>query len=154
MQDGVHRGDTKELIELFLWQVTRKVNNVGLVSVEGLDFEVDGMLKQRQVEVRSNPFDLSWIHIYYQGRFFAGQGARGFVRLRNRIPARFLENSSVYIDDPTLGLRGILLSIASQLNLNTKYFKWQLVPELKAAIEKNFADYHPAQRCGHFEHGL
>ncbi|MDZ7369518.1 MAG: AAA family ATPase [candidate division KSB1 bacterium] len=113
-----------------------------MVSVEGLDFEVDGMLKQRQVEARSNPFDLSWIHIYYQGRFFAGQGARGFVRLRNRIPARFLENSSVYIDDPTLGLRGMLSSIAHQLNLNAKFFKWQLVPELKAAIEKNFADYH------------
>jgi transposase InsO family protein len=62
--------EEKELVELFLWQVTRKVNNVGLVSVEGLDFEVDGMLKQRQVEVRYNPFDLSWIHLYYQGRFF------------------------------------------------------------------------------------
>jgi transposase InsO family protein len=62
--------EEKELIELFLWQVKRKVNNVGLVSVDGLDFEVDGMLKQRQVEVRYNPFDLSWINIYYQGRFF------------------------------------------------------------------------------------
>jgi len=43
---------------------------IGLVSVDGLDFEVDGILKQRQVEVRYNPFDLSWVHIYYQGRFF------------------------------------------------------------------------------------
>ncbi|MDZ7407529.1 MAG: AAA family ATPase [candidate division KSB1 bacterium] len=33
----------------------------------------------------------------------------------------------VYIDDPTLGLRRILSSITSQLNLNTKYFKWQNV---------------------------
>jgi len=48
----------------------------------------------------------------------------------------------VYIDDPTLGLRGMFNSIARQLNLNAKFFKWQLVPELKAAIEKNFADYH------------
>jgi type II secretory pathway predicted ATPase ExeA len=48
----------------------------------------------------------------------------------------------VYIDDPTLGLRGMFNSIARQLNLNTKFFTWQLVPELKAAIEKNFADYH------------
>jgi len=62
--------EEKELIELFLWQVNRKVSNVGLVSVDGLDFEVDGMLKQRHVEVRYNPFDLSWVHIYYQGRFF------------------------------------------------------------------------------------
>jgi transposase InsO family protein len=62
--------EEKELIELFLWQVNRKVSNVGLVSVDGLDFEVDGLLKQRHVEVRYNPFDLSWVHIYYQGRFF------------------------------------------------------------------------------------
>ena len=30
----------------------------------------------------------------------------------------------VYIDDPTLGLRGMLNSIARQLNLNTKFFTW------------------------------
>jgi hypothetical protein len=41
-----------------------------LVSIEGIDFEVDGILKQRHVEVRYNPFDLSWVHLYYQGRFF------------------------------------------------------------------------------------
>jgi len=48
----------------------------------------------------------------------------------------------VYIDDPTLGLRGMFNSMARQLNLNAQFFKWQLVPELKAAIEKTFADYH------------
>lgn len=69
--DHYHRHvDEKELIELFLWQVDRKVSNIGLVSVEGMDFEVDGILKQRRVQVRYNPFDLSWIQIYYQGRFF------------------------------------------------------------------------------------
>jgi type II secretory pathway predicted ATPase ExeA len=30
----------------------------------------------------------------------------------------------VYIDDPTLGLRGMFNSIARQLNLNTKFFTW------------------------------
>jgi len=60
----------KELVELFLWQVNRKVNNVGLVSVQGLEFEVNAMLHNRQVEVRYNPFDLTAVHIYYQGRFF------------------------------------------------------------------------------------
>jgi type II secretory pathway predicted ATPase ExeA len=43
----------------------------------------------------------------------------------------------VYSDDPTLGRRGLLLnSIARQLNLNIKFFTWQLLAELKAAIEK------------------
>jgi transposase InsO family protein len=62
--------EEKELLELFLWHVDRKVSKIGLVSVDGMDFEVDGILKQRQVQVRYNPFDLSWIQIYYQGRFF------------------------------------------------------------------------------------
>jgi type II secretory pathway predicted ATPase ExeA len=48
----------------------------------------------------------------------------------------------VYIEDPTIGLRGIWNSIASQLKLNTQYFKWQIIPTIKNAIEKNFHDYH------------
>jgi transposase InsO family protein len=60
----------KELLELFLWQVSRMANKVGLVSVQGLEFEVETMLHNRKVEVRYNPFDLSCVHIYYQGRFF------------------------------------------------------------------------------------
>ena len=47
----------------------------------------------------------------------------------------------VYIEDPTIGLRGIWASIAAQLNLDSRYFKWQLMPKLKAAIENNFAEY-------------
>lgn len=47
----------------------------------------------------------------------------------------------VYVDDPTVGMRGLFNSIASQLNLTTRYFKWQLMTGLKAAIEKNFHDY-------------
>lgn len=47
----------------------------------------------------------------------------------------------VYIDDPTVGLRGIWNSIATQLGLNTRFFKWQLMPGLKSAIEKNHHDF-------------
>lgn len=51
------------------------------------------------------------------------------------------QHDVVYIEDPSIGLRGIWQQIASQLNLNHRYFKWQLMPTLKAAIEKNFSDY-------------
>ncbi len=47
----------------------------------------------------------------------------------------------VYIDDPTIGMRGVFNAIANQLNLSAKYFKWQLMTGLKAAIEKNCHDY-------------
>jgi transposase InsO family protein len=63
--------DEKELMELFLWQVSRTVNKVGLVSVQGVQFEVDGLLAGKRVEVRFNPFDLSWVNIYYKEQFFS-----------------------------------------------------------------------------------
>lgn len=47
----------------------------------------------------------------------------------------------VYIDDPTVGLRGMWNSIAAQLNLNMRFYKWQLMPALKSAIEKNHHDF-------------
>ena len=46
-----------------------------------------------------------------------------------------------YIADPTIGIRGILNSMAIQLNLQGGYFKWQLLEKLKAAIEKNAYDF-------------
>jgi len=52
------------------------------------------------------------------------------------------QHALVYIDNPTLGVRGMFNNVARQLNLNAPFFKWQLVSELKAAIEKNFTDYH------------
>lgn len=47
-----------------------------------------------------------------------------------------------YIADPTIGIRGILNSMASQLKLQAGYFKWQLVEKLKTAIEKNAYDFN------------
>jgi len=47
----------------------------------------------------------------------------------------------VYIDDPTVGLRGMWNSMATQLNLNMRFYKWQLMPALKSAIEKNHHDF-------------
>jgi len=47
-----------------------------------------------------------------------------------------------YIADPTIGIRGILNSIAIQLRLEGGYFKWQLLQQLKAAIEKNAYDFN------------
>jgi type II secretory pathway predicted ATPase ExeA len=47
----------------------------------------------------------------------------------------------VYINDPTVGTKGLFNNIAQQLKLGTHHFKWQLMTSLKAAIEKNFHDY-------------
>ena len=59
----------KELTELFLWQIERTVSKVGLVMVDGIEFEVEAILKLKKVEVRYNPFDLSGVHVYHAGHF-------------------------------------------------------------------------------------
>lgn len=67
----------KELIEIFLYQKSRTVNKAGIVSLEGIEFEVDALLKRKKVDIRYNPFDLSWVHVYYNGQFI--QKAKPFV---------------------------------------------------------------------------
>jgi len=47
-----------------------------------------------------------------------------------------------YIADPTIGIRGMLNSIAIQLHLEGGYFKWQLLEKLKNTIEKNAYDFN------------
>jgi putative transposase len=61
--------DEKQLREVFLFQVSRKVNKVGVISLEGVEFEVEPLLKNKKVEVRYNPFNLSQVNIYHQGNF-------------------------------------------------------------------------------------
>jgi transposase InsO family protein len=59
--------DAKELAELFLYEVNRTVDNAGLVKVEGIAFEIDALLAKKKVQVRYNPFDLSWVKVYNNG---------------------------------------------------------------------------------------
>lgn len=47
----------------------------------------------------------------------------------------------VYIDNPTIGSRGIFNTIANQLNIDPPYQKWQLIQTLKEIIEKNQREY-------------
>jgi hypothetical protein len=62
--------DEKQLQTIFLWRKTRKVSKLGLVSVQGIEFEVDSHLAGKSVEVRLNYFDLSRVLIYHNGNFW------------------------------------------------------------------------------------
>jgi putative transposase len=62
--------DEKQLQTIFLWRKTRKVNKLGLVSVQGIEFEVDSHLVGKSVEVRLDYFDLSQVLIYHNGNFW------------------------------------------------------------------------------------
>jgi len=58
----------KQLNAIFLWREKRKVNKLGLVSVQGIQFEVSTVLVGKTVDVRYNHFDLTQVFIYLDGR--------------------------------------------------------------------------------------
>ena len=61
--------DEKQLQSIFLWRENRKVSKTGLVSLQGLQFEVASFLAGKRVEIRYNHFDLAKVFIYMDGRF-------------------------------------------------------------------------------------
>ena len=56
------------LREAFLWSHTRRVTKTATLSLHGNTYEVDAALVGRQVEVVFDPFDLTTLHVRYQGR--------------------------------------------------------------------------------------
>ena len=60
--------DEKQLQTIFLWREKRKVNKLGLVSLQGIQFEVSTVLVGKTVDVRYNHFDLSRVFIFLDGR--------------------------------------------------------------------------------------
>lgn len=60
-----------ELTEIFLWEETRKVDKTGCIRLEGNAYEVDSELCGKQVLLRFDPFDLTRIHVWYEGKPWA-----------------------------------------------------------------------------------
>jgi len=60
-----------ELTEIFLWEETRKVDKTGCIRLEGNTYEVDSELGGKQVVLRFDPFDLSQIQVWYEGKSWA-----------------------------------------------------------------------------------
>ena len=56
------------LREAFLWSHQRRVSKTATLSLHGNTYEVDAALVGRQVEVVFDPFDLTTLHVRYQGR--------------------------------------------------------------------------------------
>jgi len=73
------------------------------------------------------------------GEIGAGKSTAIRAFIEQLEPSRF---DIAYIADPTIGIRGMLNSIALQLHLEGGYFKWQLLEKLKNTIEKNAYDFN------------
>jgi transposase InsO family protein len=60
-----------ELTEIFLWEEIRKVDKTGCVSLFGNTYEVDLELCGERVLLRYDPFDLSRIQVWHDGKQWA-----------------------------------------------------------------------------------
>ena len=56
------------LKEAFSWSVIRQVRKTGTVSVEGNVYSVDPFLTGRKIECVFDPFDMTGLTVYWQGR--------------------------------------------------------------------------------------
>jgi len=57
------------LVDLFLWEETRRVNKSGCIQIKGCEYPVEEHLVGRTLEVRFDPFDMSRVRIYLGGHF-------------------------------------------------------------------------------------
>jgi putative transposase len=67
--DRMRPVDPASLVDLFLWEESRRVSKTGCVQLKGRDYPVEEHLVGRTVEIRFDPFDLSRIRIYLEGQF-------------------------------------------------------------------------------------
>jgi len=58
-----------ECRDAFLWEEHRTVDKSGCVSFKGVTFDVGVALIRRRVDVRYDPFDISMVEIWHEGKF-------------------------------------------------------------------------------------
>jgi putative transposase len=66
--DQVRAVDALALQTAFLWRETRKVRKDATISLQGNIYRVDAHLAGRTLELRFDPFDLSQLDLYLDGR--------------------------------------------------------------------------------------
>lgn len=67
----MRRKTLAELTEIFLWEEQRTADKTGCVSMDGNTYEVDLELCRKRVFLRYDPFDLSVIQVWYEGKRYA-----------------------------------------------------------------------------------
>jgi transposase InsO family protein len=58
-----------ECRDAFLWEEQRTVDKSGCIKLEGVVFDVGVALIRRRVDVRYDPFDISVIEVWHEGKF-------------------------------------------------------------------------------------
>ena len=65
------------VVDLFLWEETRKVDKSGCVRMDGNAYPVVEYLVNQKVSVRFDPFDLSSIRVHHKGKLVCTARASG-----------------------------------------------------------------------------
>ena len=85
--DGARHLTPEALRELFLWEEDRTVRKTSIIELEGNRYDVDASLRGKKIQVRYNPFDLSYIQIWSEGQRFPDATT---AELRNQSHSRSL----------------------------------------------------------------
>ncbi len=64
----VRIADHDQLIQAFRWRETRKVRKDGRIELQGNTYQVDASFIGRSIELRFDPFDLSSLELWFDGR--------------------------------------------------------------------------------------
>ena len=78
----VRPADHDQLVQAFRWRETRKVHKDGRIELQGNSYQVDASFIGRTLELRFDPFDLSNLELWFEGRRI-GQ-ARATLQNRQR----------------------------------------------------------------------
>jgi hypothetical protein len=65
----VHYISSLECRDAFLWEEQRTVDKSGCISLKGVIFDVGVKLIRRRVDIRYDPFDISIIEVWHEGKF-------------------------------------------------------------------------------------
>lgn len=76
----VRPADPVEVARAFLWRATRKVSGNGFISLLGNSYSVEPAWAGQKLELRFDPFDLSRIDVYRDGRPVARAEVRKLAR--------------------------------------------------------------------------
>lgn len=137
--------EPEKLVDIFLWEETRKVDKSGTLQLDGNRYPVSEHLVGEVVEVRFNPFDLEKVRVYHQGRFVEATSPEKLVTRTSAkaMPRRHnkkapLESSKAFRRQVTegyqAGLRQMLSALPAQIEngayLTEKQFNKQLAEAL------------------------
>jgi putative transposase len=64
----IRPADHDQLVQAFRWRETRKVRKDGHIELQGNAYQVDAAFIGRSLELRFDPFDLSSLELWFEGR--------------------------------------------------------------------------------------